>query len=122
MSEENNNKKVSFYEAVAEQHSEATVRKVKNIFWWYDIFSFALSFQLIYICTKLLPIKFSATMLSVIFILITDTLVKTTLTKDNEGYEKLQKQMGFVKLLTVPLMFVGVGVIAYAILNIAGVI
>ena len=102
-----NNGKLNFYEAIA-NNAGVEVKNVKSIFWWYDLLSFSLSFQLIFILTCSFGIDFIATMFSVLFIIITDTLVKITLTSDSKNYAKLHSEMALVKLWTIPLMIMAI--------------
>ena len=101
-------KKKSFYEEIADNNEGVEPKNVRSIFIWYDLLSFALSFQLIFIFTYSVGIDFAATMLSALFIILTDTFLKMFLTKDNKNYEKLKSQMALVKLWTIPLMVLGV--------------
>lgn len=104
--------KKDFYQEVAEANEGVQVKNVKSIFLWYDLLSFALSFQLIYIIASLLNLNFAATIFSAVFIVITDTLVKLFLMKDGKNYKKLRSQLALVKLWTIPLIVLGIGVTA----------
>lgn len=100
--------KKNFYQEVASNNEGIEEKNVRSIFIWYDLLSFALSFQLIFIFTYSAGIDFAVTMLSAIFIIVTDTILKIFLTRDNKNYEKLNNQMALVKLWTIPLMVLGI--------------
>ena len=95
--------KLNFYEEVASNNEGVTAKNIKSMFVWYDLFAFTLSFQLLFIAAYSLGYDFAVTMISVIFIMITDTLLKTFLAKDNKNYTKFKEEMALVKLWTIPL-------------------
>ena len=102
-------KKVSnLYSSVVAGNEGITERNVKNLFIWYDLFSYALSFQLIFIFAYSINMNYATTMLSAIFILIMDTVLKNVLEKDVKSYKRLAERMPLVKLWTVPLLILGV--------------
>lgn len=100
------NKTNNFYEEIAKKNGGIEATKIKSVFVWYDLLSFVLSFQLIFILAYSFEIDFAVTMLSAIFIIITDTIIKVALEKDGKNYEKLKSQMALVKLWTIPLIFI----------------
>lgn len=121
MSEEKKNKK-NFYQEVADNNEGIEAKNVKSIFIWYDLLSFALSFQLIFIFAYSVGIDFAATMLSALFIIITDTVLKITLSRDSKNYEKLKSQMALVKLWTIPLLVLGIATLVSLIIVTFGLI
>lgn len=96
------------YSSVVAGNEGITERNVKNLFIWYDLFSYALSFQLIFIFAYSINMNYATTMLSAIFILIMDTILKNVLEKDVKSYKRLAERMYLVKLWTVPLLILGV--------------
>ena len=78
------------------------------MFIWYDLFSYALSFQLIFIFAYSANLNYATTMLSAVFILLMDTVLKNALEKDGNAYKKLSERMSLVKLWTIPLLILGV--------------
>ena len=96
------------YSSVVAGNEGITERNVKNLFIWYDLFSYALSFQLIFIFAYSINMNYATTMLSAIFILIMDTVLKNVLEKDVKSYKRLVERMYLVKLWTVPLLILGV--------------
>lgn len=122
MSEEEKNNKKNFYQEIADNNNGVEAKNVKSIFIWYDLLSFALSFQLIFIFAYSVGIDFAATMLSALFIIVTDTLLKVFLTKDSKNFEKLNSQMALVKLWTVPLIVLGLATMVSLIVVTFGLI
>ena len=114
--------KKNFYQEIAEENEGIEAKNVKNIFVWYDLFSFALSFQIIYIISASFGWNFSATIISAAFVILTDTILKLSLTKNGKNYEKLNSQLALVKLWTIPLMFLGVATIVALIIVTFGLI
>lgn len=100
--------KKNIYQEVAAANEGVNEKNVKSLFVWYDLLSFVLSFQLIFILAYSIGINFAATMLSAVFIILTDTLLKISLEKDGKNYEKFKSQMALVKLWTVPLLVLGI--------------
>ena len=94
---------MNFYEQVASNNEGVSSKNVKNMFIWYDLFAFVLSFQLLFIAAYSLGYDFAVTMLSVIFVFITDTLLKNFLVKDNKNYTRFKNEIELVQLLTIPL-------------------
>ena len=114
--------KKSFYQEVADNNEGVDAKNVKSIFLWYDLLSFALTFQLIYILAYSLRINFAATIFSTVFIVVTDTLIKLSLMKDSKNYIKFKSQLALVKLWTVPLMFLGIATIIALIIVTFGLV
>lgn len=114
--------KKNFYQEIAEENEGIEAKNVKNIFVWYDLFSFALSFQLIYIISASMGWNFSTTLISAAFVIITDTALKLFLTKNGKNYEKLKSQLALIKLWTIPLIFLGIATMVALIIVTFGLI
>ncbi len=96
------------YSSVVAANDGITKKDVKNLFIWYDLFSYALSFQLIFIFAYSINVNYATTMLSALFILIMDTVLKNVLEKDGASYKRLANKMSLVKLWTIPLLILGI--------------
>ncbi len=96
------------YSNVVALNDGVTKKDVKKMFIWYDLFSYALSFQLIFIFAYSVNLNYATTMLSAVFILLMDTVLKNVLEKDGNAYKKLSERMSLVKLWTIPLLILGV--------------
>ena len=102
------NKVQDMYFDVIAKNDGITKKDVKNLFIWYDLFSYALSFQLIFIFAYSINANYATTMLSALFILIMDTVLKNVLEKDSTSYKRLAERMSLVKLWTIPLLILGI--------------
>jgi len=96
------------YANVVAANNGITEKNVRSLFIWYDLFSYALSFQLIFLFAYSNNIGYSLTMLSALFILIINSKLKNFLEKDAKSYKKFAKKMSLIKLCTIPLLIVGV--------------
>ena len=96
------------YSSVVAANDGITKKDVKNLFIRYDLFSYALSFQLIFIFAYSINVNYATTMLSALFILIMDTVLKNVLEKDGASYKRLANKMSLVKLWTIPLLILGI--------------
>ena len=114
--------KKNFYQEIAEKNEGIEPSSVRSLFIWFDLFSFALSFQLLYIAAYSLGMSFSITFFSILFIFITDSLVKINLRQDSKNFEKLKSQLALVKLWTIPLMALGICTMAALIVVTFGLI
>ena len=92
------------YGLVADANENTTARDVRNIFIWYDLFGFALSFQLLFIFAYLKNWGYAVTTFSTIFIVLIDTIIKEILAKDVKNYKKLKNELPLVKLWVIPLL------------------
>jgi hypothetical protein len=105
----NMNKKVKeMYSNVIASNEGVTEKNVRSLFIWYDLFSYALSFQLIFIFAYSTNLNYATTMFSVIFIIMMDVLLKNVLDKDSKSYQRLANQLSLVKLWTIPLLILGI--------------
>jgi hypothetical protein len=105
----NMNKKVKeMYSNVIASNEGVTEKNVRSLFIWYDLFSYALSFQLIFIFAYSTNLNYATTMFSVIFIIMMDVLLKNVLDKDSKSYQRLANQLALVKLWTIPLLILGI--------------
>ena len=100
------------YETVAAGNENVTVKDVKNIFVWYDLFAFSISFQLLFIISHLFDWRYSVTMFSPVFIILIDAIVKELLDKDVKNYKRLKVELPLVKLWTIPLIVMAIATTA----------
>ena len=108
-----NSKKMTneeFYEGIAAVNTGVTVADVKSLFIWYDLLSYALPFQLIFIISVYLfgASSFPVTMISVLFIFLMDSILKNSMERDGKNFAKFNKHLALVKLWTLPLICMGV--------------
>ena len=47
-------------------------------------------------------------MCSVLFVILTDSIIKYSIEKDNKNFMKFHKHISLVKLWVIPLMFMGI--------------
>ena len=100
-----------------------TRKDVKRLFIWYNLFSYSLPFQLIFILVYLSGSKYYPfTMLSVLFIFVMDSILKNSLERDGKNYEKFNKHIPIVKLWTIPLIIMGIVTTIYLIAITFGII
>lgn len=92
------------FEAVAAGNENVKVRDVKNVFVWYNLFAFSISFQLLFIISHMFNWRYSVTMFSAIFIILVDAVIKELLDRDVKNYKKLKAELPLVKLWVIPLM------------------
>ena len=114
--------KKDFYQEVANVNEGVQAKNVKSIFWWYDLLSFAIAFQLIYIASCALNVNFSVTIFSTIAVIVTDTLIKISLMNDGKNYQKLKSQLALVKLWTIPLVVLSIAIVTLLVLVAFGLI
>lgn len=100
------------YETVAAGNENTTVGDVRNIFVWYNLFAFSISFQLLFIISHLFDWRYSVTMFSSVFIILIDAIVKELLDKDVKNYKRLKAELPLVKLWAIPLMTMAVATTA----------
>ena len=102
---QNENLKKDLFDSVVLANDGITKNNVRELFFWYDLFGCALLFQIIFICAYFLGFHhYSITMLSVLFVIVMDAILKNSLEKDGKNYQKFHKHISFIKLLTVPLI------------------
>ena len=92
------------YKVVAAGNENVTVKDVKNVFVWYDLFAFSLSFQLLFIISHIFNWRYSVTMFSAIFIILVDAIIKELLDRDTKNYKRLKSELPLVKLWVIPLV------------------
>ncbi|MBR1540601.1 MAG: hypothetical protein IJ629_05525 [Clostridia bacterium] len=100
---------MDLYDSVAATNEGVTRNDVKRLFIWYDLLSYALPFQLIFIFIYYLigSNYYPFTMCSVLFIFVMDAILKDSLERDGKNYEKFNKHIPLVKLWVIPLIFMG---------------
>lgn len=97
------------YEAVLKENDGITKEDVRNLFIWYDLLSYALPFQLIFIIIYLVGSNYyPCTMCSVLFIFLMDSILKNSLERDGKNYQKFNKHIPLVKLWVIPLICMGI--------------
>jgi hypothetical protein len=97
-----------FYDEVIASNDGITKKDVRRLFVWYDLLSYALPFQLIFILIYALGSNhYAFTMLSVLFIFVMDSILKNSLERDGKNYEKFNKHISLVKLWVIPLIVMG---------------
>jgi len=98
------------YDSVIAANEGATKAKIKSLFVWYDLFGFALTFQLLFIFAYVMGLDnaYTATIFSVEAIVAIESLLKKILEKDATSYSRLKKQLSLIQLWTVPLILLGV--------------
>lgn len=97
------------YDSVVANNDGITRKNVRQIFIWYNLFSYALPFQLILIFNYLFGSKsYPYTMCSVLFVFVMDAILKDSLSRDGRNYQKFNKYIPLVKLWTIPLMTMGI--------------
>lgn len=96
------------YKLVVEGNENVTVNDVKKVFIWYNLFAFALSFQLLFIFAYLNDWRYSVTMFSSVFIILVDAIVKELLDRDVKNYKRLNAELPLVKLWVIPLLVMAV--------------
>ena len=108
MAENNSEKELDLYDSVVAANEGITRKDVRNLFIWYDLLSYALPFQIIFITVYLLGSNYFAyTMCSVFFIFIMDAIIKSSLEKDGKNFQKFNKHIPLVKLWVIPLLCMG---------------
>lgn len=99
----------NLFDTVAEQNTGITRKDVRNLFIWYDLLSYALPFQLIFILVYLVGSNYYPfTMCSVLFIFVMDAILKNSLERDAKNFHKFNKHIPLVKLWVIPLICMGV--------------
>jgi len=99
------NSKKDLFDTIVLANEGITRKNVRELFFWYDLFGCTLLFQIIFMCAYFLEFQhYSITMLSVLFVVVMDSILKNSLEKDAKNYQKFNKHISFVKLLTVPLI------------------
>lgn len=98
-----------FYEGIAAVNTGVSVADVKSLFIWYELLSYALPFQLIFIISVFLfgASSFPITMVSVLFIFLMDSILKNSMERDGKNFAKFNKHLALVKLWTLPLICMG---------------
>ena len=96
------------YDNVVAVNEGITRKDVRNLFVWYDLLSYALPFQLIFIFTYLIGSNYyPVTMCSVLFIFVMDAVLKNSLEKDGKNFQKFNKYIPLIKLWAIPLIGMG---------------
>ena len=99
---------MDLYDSVVAANEGITRKDVRNLFIWYDLLSYALPFQLIFIFVYLVGSNYFAfTMCSVLFIFIMDAILKNSLERDAKNFQKFNKHIPLVKLWVIPLLCMG---------------
>lgn len=112
------NSENDLFDSVVAANDGVTRKDVRNLFIWYDLLSYALPFQLIFIFVYLVGSNYYPfTMCSVLFIFVMDSILKNSLERDGKNYQKFSKHIPLVKLWVIPL--VGMGTITTIALIIA---
>ena len=97
------------FDSVISANEGISRKDVRRVFIWYDLLSYALPFQLIFILIYLLGTNhYPFTMCSVLFIFVMDAVLKNSLERDGKNYEKFNKHIPLVKLWTIPLIVMGI--------------
>ena len=100
------------YEAVVAGNENVSVKNVRNVFVWYNLFAFSISFQLLFIISHMFDWRYSVTMFSSVFIILVDAIVKELLDKDVKNYKRLKAELPLVKLWVIPLMVMAIATTA----------
>ena len=109
MEKKDSEKEMDLYDSVVAANEGITRKDVRNLFIWYDVLSYALPFQLIFIFVYLIGSNYFAfTMCSVLFIFIMDSILKNSLERDGKNYQKFSKHIPLVKLWVIPLVCMGI--------------
>ena len=94
---------------VAVANEGITRRDVRNLFFWYDLFSCVLPFQIIFIISYMVGSKnYSCTMCAVLFVFFMDTVLKNSLERDETNFTKFNKYIPVIKLWAIPLFVTGI--------------
>lgn len=97
------------FDNIVTENDGITRKDVRNLFIWYDLLSYALPFQIIFIIIHQFGTKYYPfTILSVLFIFVMDAILKNSLERDGKNYNKFSKHIPLVKLWTIPLIVMGV--------------
>ena len=113
MSKKDNNisdkkQKMDLFDSVVAVNEGIERKDVRRVFVWYELLSYALPFQLIFIFVYLAGSNyFILTMFSVCFIFIMDAILKNSLERDGKNFEKFYKHISLVKLWAIPLLLLG---------------
>lgn len=103
------NEKEDFFDSIVISNEGITRKNVTELFIWYDLLGYALPFQLIFIVLYMAGVfSYPITMVSVIFVLLVDSILKSSLEKDGKNYQKFSKHIALVKLWTIPLLIMGI--------------
>lgn len=100
-----------FYDSVAMANEGVTAKDVKQLFIWYDLLSYALPFQIIFIMIYAIgigPRYYGFTVLSVFGILAIDSTIKNILERDSTKFALFNKYVSLVKLWAIPLLIMGI--------------
>lgn len=101
-------KNMDLFDSVVSANNGITRKDVRNLFIWYDLLSYALPFQIIFILVYLVGSNYYPfTMCSVLFIFLMDSILKNSLERDGKNYQKFQKHIPLVKLWVIPLICMG---------------
>ena len=109
MKKEKSSKK--YYDSVAMYNEGVTAKDVKQLFIWYDLLSYVLPFQIIFIMIYAIgigPKYYGFTVLSVFGILATDSTIKNILERDATKFALFNKYVSLVKLWAIPLLIMGI--------------
>ena len=109
MKKEKSSKK--FYDSVAMDNEGVTAKDVKQLFIWYDLLSYVLPFQIIFIMIYAIgigPKYYGFTVLSVFGILAIDSTIKNILERDATKFALFNKYVSLVKLWAIPLLIMGI--------------
>ncbi len=114
---------LDLFDSVVSANDGITRKDVRNLFIWYDLLSYALPFQLIFVIVHLIGSNYyPATMLSVLFIFIMDSILKNSLEKDGKNFSKFNKHIPLVKLWVIPLIIMGIVTTAALLITTFGLI
>ena len=104
-----NNSDIDLFDNIVNSTNGVSRKDVRNLFVWYNLLSYSLPFQLIFIFVYLSGSKhYSLTMFSVLFIIVMDAVLKNSLERDGRNFYKFNKYIPIVKLWTIPLIVMGV--------------
>lgn len=119
-------KKVSgndLYDFVVSENDGVTRKDVRNLFVWYDLLSYILPFQLIFIIICLNGSKnFAMTIFSACFIFAMDAILKNSLERDGKNFQKFYKNLSLIKLWVIPLTLTGIITMVILIITTLGAI
>ena len=117
------NGELDLYDSVVSCNDGVTRKDVRNLFIWYDLLSYALPFQLIFIIIHFVGSDYYPfTICSVLFIFIMDSILKNSLERDGKNFLKFNKHIPLVKLWTIPLVVMGIATTVALIITEFGLI
>ena len=114
---------IDLFDSIVIDNKDISRKDVRNLFIWYNLLSYALPFQLIFIFVYLIGSKhYQFTLLSVLFIFFMDSVLKNSLERDTKNFDKFNKHIPLVKLLVIPLIAMGAATTVALILTKFGLV